>query len=282
MHAHVKRLARQDAFTLAEISVVLVIIGLLTATLFPALTALRQTMAQSATETRLLALARASAAYSQTRGCLPCPTPATTSGAGFGIVRGDVSSPPAACGPCSPAEGLVPYASLGLPQSAAKDGWGRWITMRIDPDLAIPFNVIPPTTPCSAADVALGTCAVPNAAQKGLCGAKVSIAQNYANVSTQGGGTTKAALVLVSHGLNGYGSFVANPLYATGGVVHRLGVKDGTVPDCATGAEACNASYSMAFIDGAQGTKFDDLLLYLSRDALISLLGQPSCQTPWP
>lgn len=263
-------------------SIVLVIIGLLTATLFPALLALKQAGAQSATDIRLQTLTRATAAYAETRGCLPCPTPPLTSGAGFGVVRGDASAAPQACEGCQTPEGLVPFLSLGLPMNAAKDGWGHWITMRIDPDLAADFRVIPPTAPCTQNDVDQGICTVLNAAQKGLCGAKVSQGAKYPVVTLPEGSAAYAAVVFVSHGSNGFGAFEAHPLYAAGKYIHRLGVKNGTTPTCAAGSEACNASYTTAFVDDAPSLSYDDRLVFLSRDALLSLLGQPSCQTPWP
>lgn len=257
-------------------SVVLVIVGILSAMIFPALTAVRQSLAQSVTAANLQTLMRTTAAYAQTRGCLPCPTPATTSGPGFGIVRGDASPLPAACGACSPSEGLVPYASMGLPPSLAKDGWGRWITMRIDSSLATP-TVVPPTTPCTAADVAGGLCALQGAAQKGLCSTNFPPGDRL-NVTTRGGGTAIAAVIFVSHGANGFGAFVANARYASGGMIHRLGVPDKTTPLCSAGPEACNASYSTSFADADQGADFDDQLSYLGRDALVAFLGQGSCQ----
>ncbi|HAX91679.1 MAG TPA: hypothetical protein DCY07_05670, partial [Rhodospirillaceae bacterium] len=142
----------RKAFTLVEMSMVLVIIGLVIMIVYPALGAFRQSMQASATQSNLQALMRATAAFVQNNGCLPCPTPASTTGVGFGRVRGDTLT--AMCSVCPIAEGIVPFVSLGIPMQTTKDGWGRWITLRVDPALTINFGVAPPTELCLASDPA--------------------------------------------------------------------------------------------------------------------------------
>ncbi len=134
-------------------AVVLVIIGLVILTVFPALTAARTGSQRMLTQNNLQALMLATAAYVQANGCLPCPTPPAVFGNGFGIVRGDATVNPNACGACPTPEGIPPYMSLGVPASTAHDGWGQWISMRVDPALTAAFNVVPPTKPVAPAHV---------------------------------------------------------------------------------------------------------------------------------
>ncbi|MFA6279654.1 MAG: type II secretion system protein [Bdellovibrionales bacterium] len=269
----------RKAFTLAEMSMVLVIIGLVIMIVFPALTTFRQTMQVSATQSNLQALMRASAAFVQANGCLPCPTPAATTGAGFGRVRGDTVT--SSCGTCSVAEGIVPFVSLGVPTQTAKDGWGRWITMRVDPALTINFGVVPPTALCMAGDTT--PLCVTGESRKGLCQANLPSSNRIA-VATVGGGTQQAAILFLSHGANGWGAFKADPLISAGLNDHLF--KGALTPCSATGGfERCNANSDLAYVEAPfsndPAAPYDDVMVYAGRDALVTALGNPACQTTW-
>lgn len=266
-------------FTLVEMSVVLIIAGLVVMMIFPALKALRESAQRGQTATNLFALARATAAFVQANGCLPCPTPAGATGARFGRVRGDAN--PALCGVCSVAEGLPPFASLGLPLSSAKDGWGRWITMRVDPALTVAFGVVPPTLPCTASDPQT-LCPV-GTSRKGLCSPSLSAA-NRIKVQIQGGGVQEAAVLFLSHGPNGYGAFRSDPVMGGANAHPAFAAAS---PPCTTtsGFELCNANGDASFVD-AQATNdplapYDDALMYFDRKSIVSYLGNPACQAEW-
>lgn len=279
----------QLGFTLAEMAMVIVVMGLIMTTVLPALSTLRSAQQRAATETNLQTLMRATAAYAQAAGCLPCPTPANVTGTKFGRVRGDVAV--AACGTCANAEGIVPFVSMGIGEAQAKDGWGRWITMRIDPLLAqnpiapATTAVAPPTAPCQSGDLGVVPgCTVLNASQKGLCQPGLSNAGRV-SVATPGGTAQQAAVIFVSHGINGRGSFVASARFNG-----RNGTRQSfpsTQPDCSasTGFERCNADTNTAFVNATpvvSGTDpYDDLMIYADRNSFISLLGTGACQTTW-
>lgn len=269
----------QSGFTLIEMSMVLVIVGLVIMIVFPALTAMRQSHQQGATSSNLASLMKATAAFVQANGCLPCPTPASTLGAGFGRVRGDTGSN--VCGACAVAEGVAPFASLGLPASTARDGWGRWITMRVDPALTVNFGVVPPTAPCLSSDPA--PC-VTGQSRKGLCQPNLS-AVNRIGVLTPAGATQQAAVVFVSHGANGFGAFYADPIANNGTNQHPIFQGPTTACSPTGGFERCNANGDAVFVN-AQATNdplapFDDVLLYMDRNTLVSALGNPACQAAW-
>ena len=270
---------RQSAFTLVEMSVVLVIIGLVIMIVFPALTAIRQGSQQSLTQSNLANLLRATAAFVQANGCLPCPTPASTMGNGFGRVRGTATG--ASCGTCPVPEGIAPFVSLGLPLHVAKDGWGRWITMRVDPALTVNFGVVPPTSLCLSSDPL--PC-VTGQSRKGLCQPSLSAA-NRINILTQGGMRQMAALLFVSHGANGFGSYHADPLANDGENGHPVYQGPATACSDTAGLERCNADGNAGFVLGEATNDpvapFDDQLVFLDRNALISYLGNPACQSEW-
>ncbi|MGE4351677.1 MAG: type II secretion system protein [Bdellovibrionales bacterium] len=267
-----------QGFTLAEMSIVLVITGLVIMIVYPALTVFRQSLQQTTTQTNLNGLMRATAAFVQAHGCLPCPTPASALSTGFGFVRGDGTG--AACATCSVPEGIVPFASMGLAQSMAKDGWSRWITMRIDPALAINFDVIPPTLPN-----ATGTPLCPqNISCLGLCQANLPNS-NRISVLTQGGGKQEAAVLFISHGKNGYGAYYADPVMNTGSNAHPIYRGSSTACSDTGGYERCNADGDRNFVQGAftndPTAPFDDIVLFADRNTMVSYLGNPACQTEW-
>ncbi len=266
------------AFTLVEMSLVLIVIGLVILIVFPAMKALRDGTQRQLTHSNLSALSRSIAAFVQANGCLPCPTPASAVGAGFGYVRGANG---AACGTCNIEEGIPPFASLGLPAATAKDGWGRWITLRIDPALALnEKNIVPPTSPCLASDPAPCTL---GASQKGLCRTNIP-STNRISIRTSADMTQPAAFVLVSHGPNGYGAFTTSTIAGGADYNHHYNGPAGT---CTTtsGYERCNADGDLSFADMMATTNptdpFDDILVYMDRNALVASLGQGACQTEW-
>ncbi len=150
-------------FTLVEMAVVVVIAGIILGALLPALLDMRRMTALTATQTNLQGLLRATAAYVQANGCVPCPMPSGSVSAGFGRVRGDARAGYPACGICAQPDGIAPFVSLGIDPAVAKDGWGHWITMHVDPLLA--QNPMPPATAgsappqaaCTVTDVTIGT-----------------------------------------------------------------------------------------------------------------------------
>ncbi|MDD3287753.1 MAG: type II secretion system protein [Alphaproteobacteria bacterium] len=257
-----------NGFTLVEMSMVLIIIGLILMTVFPALISLRTYNQRNLTDSNLQALLRATAVYAQATGCLPCPAAPDAVGPDFGMV-GTVAtgSPPSrpTCGKCAQPEGISPFASLGIPESLAKDGWGRWITMRIDTELARDFKVIPPTLPSAGVS------------KQGMCLQNLS-KTNQPTVSSPDETSQPAAVVFVSHGANGFGA------YSTLSSSMHPPIPGNS--SCSGGRyEACNADNDLNFINAPLSNDkdypFDDILLFMDRNNLLSLFGNGSCSTKW-
>ena len=274
----------QSGFTLVEMSIVLIIVGLLITAVFPALTALRTNAQQNLTNSNLQTLLRATAVYVQANGCLPCPTPAGTVGPTFGVIG--ITGNGAACSGvringvtsvCSTPEGIPPFASLGLPSATAHDGWGRWITMRVDPTLTSPSNVV----------IDQSSVTIPPSGSQGLCSSSLTHNTNSISIQTPSGATQKAAVIFVSHGANGYGSFIADAL-ATGLNGLQLPFPTSVSSPCdTTSYEQCNASLSANFVnaptvhDATGTTTYDDLMTFLDRNNLVALFGTTVCTTTW-
>ncbi len=98
---------KQQGFTLIEIAIVLVIIGLLLGGLIMPLRAQRDINHRKTTELQLQEIRAALLGYALTNSKLPCPTNA----AGLGL------APPV----CVAANNLIPYATLGI-QGTIKNG----------------------------------------------------------------------------------------------------------------------------------------------------------------
>lgn len=276
-------------FTLPEMAIIVVIAGLLLVTLLPALRATQSAAALSATQSNLQTLLRATAAYVAANGCLPCPISGNNI-FGSGGKASTVNN--ATCGDClgkrldgSPlSDGIPPFGSLGLDAATAKDGWGHWITMHVDPALTNPIA-------CSDAEKAANVpgCSKNDSLLGGFCrpdGRTILEKKNRISITLATGGTAPASVIFVSHGTNGYGAYRTTPL---GNQNNRPPCDNSRLEfpvgaSCANRPEVCNnkcLSNDNTFYEIQRGETFDDILAYADRNALVSMLGSGSCTTPW-
>lgn len=157
-------------------------------------------------------------------------------------------------------------------------------------------NFVPPTAPClNAPDVspnAFCTTAQVGFSDKGLCRTGIAAA-NRIGVETPGGNSQQAAVIFVSHGQSGFGSFVAA---STGFLVNNENGLRVPFPAAETackitggtataGYAACNADGDNLFVNAPPvsggSDPYDDLLAYADRNTLVSMFGNGSCQTVW-
>lgn len=126
-------------FTLVELSVVVVIIGLIMTLGLGALNAQLTSASYAETKKRQSVIKDALTAYLGANRRLPCPDiPNNTNGSADGSqVTGneDRSGIPATC---AADFGVVPYAALGLTRDLATDGWGNFMSFRIAIDSPAP------------------------------------------------------------------------------------------------------------------------------------------------
>ena len=115
----------ERGFSLLEMAIVLVIVGLLLGGMLGGLGALQQRQRAAQTEQQLAEIRDALIAFAVVNRRLPCPaapaTPSTTAGAGLERV-------PTAGGCTGGVTGVLPWATLGLPET---DAWGRRFSYRV-------------------------------------------------------------------------------------------------------------------------------------------------------
>lgn len=130
-------------FTLVEVAIVLIIVGLLVSTFLAPLSAQRDLKDYTDTKLRLEQIREALYGYAIINGSLPCPT--TTADPTDNVNYGHANT---TC-PLTAAEGVLPWKDLGVQEidswgtqkNATADPWtGYWI-YRVDPNFATAFSL---------------------------------------------------------------------------------------------------------------------------------------------
>lgn len=246
----------QQGFSLAEVAIAIAVIAIVIGSLVPALLSVRVAEQARTTAQNLQTVMHSIAGFVQSSGYVPCP-----------IHPDNLLSTSASRGNCDIAVGVLPYQSLGLPQSFAKDAYGHWLTYAIDLRLA---NYVP-TPPDTA---------LPVSGVHGLCSMTYS-ASSALSVRIENSTTfqNNIAVMVLSHGANGRGAYKNLSEFDT----DRMNLP---TPACSAsaGGERCNADDDTGFVAGlpVQGNDpFDDIFLYLDRNSLVTYLGNQGCSTPW-
>jgi prepilin-type N-terminal cleavage/methylation domain-containing protein len=238
----VNRLNR--GFTLIEMAVVLMIVGLLLGGMLVPLTAQMDQRNISDTQKSLSDIKEAIIGYTLANGRLPCPAtatiPTTTSGAGIEKTSGSGSSLV-----CSNASGVVPWSTLGVNET---DAWGHRFTYRVMSDFADGIGSSS-YGGCPGGTVALQ-------ATFALCSLG-----NLSVMSAKSGGTTIASnipAVIISHGKNGAGAYT--PL---GGSPLPVGSNDDE-------KENSDGSGNTKYVSHTIDATFDDLVDWISPNILMN------------
>ena len=130
--------------TLVEMAIVLAIIGAALLVILPLSSDMRDADKRLTVRTTLTAIDAALVTFVELNHRLPCPADGTiVSGLpNAGVETLSAGPPPAAaapldtCGPASQLHGVVPWVTLGIPESAVTDPWNALITYRVYPPLA--------------------------------------------------------------------------------------------------------------------------------------------------
>ena len=122
---------RQAGFTLVEMAVVVFLIGILATLGITALNTQLTNAAISATQSREYTLKDALMNYLRLNKRLPCPA---TDNTGNEARAGGTPSN------CTAKFGILPYATLGLPESAGLDGWNNFFSYAVSPPWTLTYT----------------------------------------------------------------------------------------------------------------------------------------------
>lgn len=231
--------SRNKGFTLVEMAIVLVIVGLLISAFIAPLSAQKDLKDYSETRQEIAIIKEAIIGYVLSNGRLPCPADATvaSSTVGAGTQKFDATGTS-----CSFSVGVVPWVDLGISET---DAWGRrytyYVTARFSD--AILLGTVSPPVSCNV---------VPPNSSFALCteGAG-TITDNTITVAS------KIPAVIVSHGKNGLGAYLPS------------GVK---IPDASASAqEKANSDTDSNYISmiGNPNT-FDDVVDWVSSNIVFN------------
>ena len=218
-------------FTLVEILIVVVILGLIMAMAAMLLRSVSVTQKRSLTASRMANVEAAIVQFVMQQKRLPCPADGTQSSAAGGL---EMWTGPA--GACSTQQnGVVPWRSLGISASDILDGWDRRMTYRVhaalvaanamdlsscDPAGTGPAVGTPAVCNASCTSTTPATCTPPSTylQNKGLPVKNVSGTDlMFPNGNPAGSPPfTGAAYVVISHGESGGGAYLDTGILAAG------------------------------------------------------------------
>ncbi len=252
----------QFGFTLLEMAIVLMIIGILLGALVPTLSAQMESQHINETRKQMDEIQQSLIGYAIVNGRLPCPAQSdlvtgTDSNAGIEAVTGttcacktssgsgktiaDMSASKVACTDTTVA-GVLPWATLGINEG---DAWDHRFTYRVairfaDQIAAANYGCTPTTNPIYSS-FALCSPGIPDVLTAAVGGNNVA---------------TDVPLVVVSHGKNGYGAYLSS-----GSVLATSSNAD----------EAENSDNDDKFVShDLSESGFDDLVVWLSPNILLN------------
>lgn len=218
--------ARARGFSLVEMALVLLIVGLLAAVFLPATNTFLENNRRKETRAKLEALEQAMVRFVIVNRRLPCPADGALApgNANQGLELGAAG----VCNPATQINGVVPWRSLGLAQSDAMDAWSTMVTYRVwggantltvhtVAGTGMDMKNLDPATPGAVSGwLASRGFRVCNAA---ACPVTVPVDAAELASKVNGNGV---AYVLISHGANRFGGFTADGNY--------LGTSSGPAP----------------------------------------------------
>lgn len=279
---------KQQGFTLIELAIVTIILGLMMTMLIPAASSQLEQQRRKETINKMAVIDQAIVAFVMTNRRLPCPAdgamPAATFGAGVEVrdANGD-------CG--AQTNGVLPWITLGLSEADATDGYFNRFTYRVPPDgvNGLTRNGAMDASGCDPAGVAAAitspsnvrTCAPCTSANRAACTSALFIVSGRGLRVVDDGGnavndpavtsSTGAAYVLISHMAEGGGG------YTSSGTIAAPTIAAGTNEALNANGQAVLAAPASYFHSnmistgaGAGANHFDDLLSHPSISQLMA------------
>jgi len=255
------RAALARGFTLIEMAIVMVVIGLVLSGGLIAIAPVLQNSKVSETDEKLDRIEQALVLYAIRNGCLPCPADPSQPNTGTGTnpgqsVYGTSTAYQSGCSGTSDCafgeskQGAVPWVTLGLAESDITDGFGARIDYSLTSALAHTNGLVrtPPSSyPAGGLTV-----------------------ENYNLVSQ----TTAAAYVLVSHGPDRFGAYVAQS---------GSHITTGAYSSSATQTENENGDKTFVqdiYYPLSGSSYFDDIVRWRTAPMIVQLCGTNACGNP--
>lgn len=248
-------------FTLAEMAIVLVVVGLLLTSVLNTVSTQVEARNIAETQSRLNQIKDALIGYAQANGRLPCAANGTlatgATGAGLEAVTGNV---------CTTGDiyAVLPWATLGVSET---DVWGRRFRYVVDVNFADAYAAASWSTGCGAGPVPVPASPTSFA----LCSTGTLTVKTRTASNKTGTSVTGIPVVIISFGKNGYGA------YTPGGTQYTAPTVG--VDELANATAAATTFYSReqspqasTCSDTAAGNfcEFDDLLAYIPANLLIT------------
>lgn len=244
-------IAREQGFTLVEMAMVLVIVGLLLGGGLTVLSTQIEQQKVKGTERQLDEIKEALIGFAIANGRLPCPAPATSA---TGAATAGLEPTPLPNG-CTNESGVLPWATLGFNEA---DAWGNRFTYRVAKEFT---RTVP--------QVAFASCAAAPPANPQFSAFALCSRGDMTVLDTAGGAMLASAVpaMVISHGKNGNGAF------NTGGI--RLAVDvDADELDNQLDSAAGTATANTVFISKTPTDTFDDHITWLSPNILFNRMVQ--------
>lgn len=276
---------RRRGFTLFEMVVVLLIIGVILAMSATITRGIASAQRRSVTATRLATIDAAIVNFVAQQKRMPCPADGTLASSNNNA--GTEGARNAATGCTSLANSIVPWRALALTEAEVTDGWERRITYRVQPLLAADNGMdmswcdpagteaaaaAPKTCSVACVSTNLLLCTPPANFLTGTASGRGLQVKNLAGTSLMtplGTPHTGAAYVLVSHGETGGGAYINT------GSVSATTSTDGTEEQKNYANVAYNAATSYYVDDSTNdvaGTShFDDMV---SRPSVLTVISK--------
>lgn len=235
---------RNCGFTLAEMAIVMVIIGLIMTAMLGSATTQIRAGKFTATKTRLATAQTALVGFAHANNRLPCPAnaalPATNPNYGREVgTPGTCTGLPATGGVV---RGMLPWRTLGMADGDVNDGWVR----RFDYVVSRPFT----------SNACTGACTPPSANWKTPPGAAGGITIQSGSPILN---TTNIAYAVISRGENGLGARLP------GGA----SMAAPTTADETINSGPPNVLRQLDFVDTPASSYFDDILVFEAAPTLV-------------
>lgn len=271
--------AMARGFTLIEMAIVLVVIGLILSGGLLAVSPVLLNSKINETKATMERIETALVLYGIQNGCLPCPANGAiaTGATNFGEARHSAGYYTTGCTPlvtntCVVTDGVVPWRNLGLSEADITDAWNNRIRYQLSSgttsactdggDVSTRNNDLQFTDGFER-DGSVTSC-YPYGA--------ITLQDTASNTIIAGGASEGAAIVLISHGPDGDGGFAAG-----------TGTQKSATSGSTTQAE--NTDNDTTFVQDdpitVEGsTYFDDIVRWRTAPMLIQLCGSGACGNP--